>query len=232
MNGPLPGLTIDLIDDLFDLLRCFGRAVKEGPHLFVAVTRPKSMLVRISAVLGDKRMYITSRHDESPEGIPCLIQLGDPKKFVAWDTALSIEDAHMFISAVDQSLREFPGSFCTKGSRQRVAAELSERLFFRSVESTFVTAEDMMRVVQPSRLAVIREQFDKPDELVPFVDHFDRTFLCRLAHLDEIKRRDAAKMRVSMRRGISNADQLLSLPPEELESFFQEFVRELDRSPD
>lgn len=231
MTGPLPGLAVGLIDDLFDLVRRFGRAVQEGPYLFIAVTRPTTMLVRISAIFGDKQMYVLSRHDEAPAGVPCLIELGAPEKFVAWDCAVSVEDARAFIAAVDGTLRQHAGAFNSDGVRMRVDYDLSKRLFARSVDATFATAEDLMSVPRSVSLTGIRAQFDRPEKLVPFVDHFMCTHLCRLTHLDEIKRRDAAKMRVCMRWGIREREALKALPPDDLERLYKEFLHELERRP-
>ncbi len=230
MRQELPDLTDALIDDLFDLTRCFGRTVPEGPILFIAATEPKTMFVCVSAIFGARQMHVMARHDEVVHADPYLIPLGRNGSLL-WDAQVSVEDAKAFIAATDARVRAADPQAFVGGERDRIDYELSEKLFTRSVEATFPSPDALMPIRQPAMLLVIRAQFDHPAKLVPFVDGFGYTYLCRLAHLEEVKRRHAAMMRVCTRWKIIDRQQLATLSPEDIKRFRQDFEQELERRP-
>ncbi len=224
-------VTLALIDDLFDLVRRFGRVVPEGPHLFIAVTDPVPMYVVVSAIFGTRQMWVMARHDEVVQATPYVIPLDREGDVVIWDSDMSAENARACIAAIDKRLRAYKGAFLSNGSRERVPYDLSERLFQRSVDATFTSPNVMMPIRNPALLMVYRSQFDRPEELAPFVDGFNHLYLCRATHLDEVAHRQAALTRVCGRWGITKRQQLGELSPEDVTRFSVEFDKELTRRP-
>lgn len=224
-------VTLALIDDLFDLVRRFGRVVPEGPHLFIAVIDPVPMYSVVSAIFGARQMWVMARHDEVVSTAPYVIPLDGDGNGVVWDAELSAENARACIAAVDKRLRAYKGAFLSDGRRERVPYDLSDRLFQRSVDATFTSPNVMMPIRNPALLMVYRSQFDRPEELVPFTDGFNHLYLCRAAHLDEVTHRQAALARVCARWGITRRQQLGELSPEDTVRFSTEFDKELARRP-
>lgn len=222
----LPAPSSSLVDDLYDLVRCYGRAVPEGPHLFVTAIHPKPVLVAVSALLNVKAMDVSGSHEgvldtEAARGE------SDSGVRVRWDARLRVEDVATCIAGIDDILRTFDGTD-RKGRRMRVPFGLSEKLFRRSVMATFVDRSVLIPVGRASALETIRRQFDHPELLTPFQDRFGDWYLC-LAAEDEVRWRDLAMLRAQERMGVTNIRGFASFGKrewEKLNAFFkEEFVK-------
>jgi hypothetical protein len=230
MTDILPMPSSELIDDLFNLVRRFGRTVPEGPYLFVAATWPRPVFVMASAVLNAQKMQVLGNHEGIALDDELIFASSKQGVHVRWNIDLSIEDVATFIENVDAKLRSFDG-FDSSGRRRRVPYELSERLFHRSVMATFVERTMLVPIGSESAVEVVRRQFDYPELLVPFQNHFDQWHLCLKASLDENLRRDVAKRRACERLGVHSLLAFANLTPRQWQSFADAFTEELAKKP-
>lgn len=234
MSDDLPDLTDALIDELFDVVWKFGRPVREAGLIFIAVTHPRVLYASMSAEAGKRRMVLMASHDGHLDGQAYVIPLdGGEENHLTWDSRLTVEDVRRFVFTVDAMLRTH-GGINVEGVRHRVAFELSERLFARSVDVVFPSEHIALLPVpaDSDRAAeVLRRQFDRPDDIAPFRDCFGNLFLCLAAWLPEAERRNFAMRRVCARRGITSNKAFEEMSPYQYRAYVRELERELANPP-
>lgn len=226
----LPAPSSALIDDVYDMVRCYGRAVPQGPYLFVTAVHPKPMLVAVSAVLGVKAMEVSAGHEGVLFDTEAVKGESDTGVRVRWDVRLGVEDVAAFVSGIDAILRTFDG-FDRHGRRRRVPFELSEKLFRRSVRATFTERTIIVPVGRMSALETIRKLFDHPELLAPFQDHFGDWYLCLNAGIDEVRWQDLVMRRTCERFGVKRPRDFAGLTPKQHMEFQKVFQEMLSKKP-
>ncbi len=220
----------ELIDDLYDLVRNFGRPVPEGLYLFVTAARPKPIFVAVSARIDALQMQALANHENADFDEEMVFVISKNGIMLRWNTALTVDDIAGFIGNVDTMMRSLDG-FDKKGRRHRVPYALSKRIFHRSVMATF-TERTMLMSVGTERAATAHlRQFDHPELLEPIQDHFGNWHLGLRVANEENLRRMVAKRRACERLGLMNVHDIAALDENGWRRFHVSFEEELQRKP-
>lgn len=220
----------ELIDDLYDLVRNFGRPVPEGMYLFVTAKRPKPIFIAVSARIDALQMQAMANHENATLDEEMVFVASKSGIMLRWDTALTVDEIADFIKNVDAMMRSLDG-FDRRGCRHRVPYELSKRIFRRSVLATF-TERTMLMSVGTERVAKVQHaQFDYPELLEPLQDHFGNWHLGLRAASEENARRMVAKRRACERLGLMTVHEIAALDEDGWLQFHTLFEEELQKKP-
>lgn len=233
------GFTPELFTDLHDLVRNFGFASTETGSVNLASLQPREILVTIPMTFTDRRLVVYGSHaDIIPAGARVFLLTPDGRENAGVARGVTAADLRGLIAHVDGVMR-LNGGFEADGRRKRVPYGLSADLFRRSVDAVFGASGEwdghhqlipIPKSAPPEFSEVLREMFDRPEELTEMTDHFGYAYICHRRHLQELEKINLVMSRMCLKLGITNEAQLVLTPPDVIRRTYAEILTELAKN--
>lgn len=218
-----PGLTDDLLAELYDLINKFG--IKREKEILVQLSINMEIKVSGSTEPGDFSLMI-SRNGKIVNPIFC--QINGPGS-VTWAPELTVEEVELFIATIDEMMA-FLGSI-DKVTGQRIQTNFrTENENKLSTAEIFAEVGTIVPVFAPGQEEHLRSAFDEPDQ-VAIIDgppFSSIKVLCHVRDLDYMRIRAKTTKKVFEKHGLRNTESIAKLTPEELVALKAEIKAEIN----
>ncbi len=222
----LPGLSADLLADLYDLTRNFG--IKDAAEKIARIwtSEPKEIHVSISLKKDNYSIVIIGSGGSTRAGaIP--FQVGK-NTFIFWDNRISVVDMEVFIQEIDRFMQEQGCIDQSTGNRMTMLfRDTAEKKYI--VDQVFVDEGTTMPALPGGPdIETLRRQFDQPEKVAILELPFGGKSLCHVRDLGFMEKRKQAMNAVLHAHGITSLEQIGDLPMEEVMIIRQEISKVSD----
>lgn len=209
-EGDFPeGVTPEFLADLYDLLMKFGGEDSDKPLRRLSVTTPRE--IHCCVVTEERINVLVSSIPGGLRGTgAAAIILSDPlNSYIAWDTAVSLDEVKRLIADVDEEMRHVVGAFDpVTGERNRCPRAFTVSTKLR-VDDLFDERGKMHVVPELATPQEALESFDKPEALTILERDDGVAVICRVEDAAYIlKRSEIVYQLLKLHHGIDDGDIL------------------------
>lgn len=214
--------------DLLDLVRCYGTDVR-GIEGLRRMHLPTPVPCQVSATAPPSKMGNVSVRPVPFDGDLsrlCVLVLDDGvASYVQWDRRITAAQLKAAMAQVDAEMAHCRDAF---GRRQRVP---TDRYAPPELSVDKVFGRQKVLLVGKADGEVLRQQFDRPDDLVvvPDADGKGNPGLCRKRDLARASREDEVTERVMAKYGVRDQSDIDGMSRPRLQQMMAEIAAELEK---
>lgn len=225
----LEGLDGALLADLHDCVSKFGREDHADRVRRYSLREPVEVHVSVSTVAENRTMFIIGAGGQTTSAGAHILRLlrSEPNPApVIWDARVRVDDIRAFIAQIDEIMRARGLVHPETGARTAVVSDHPSPK--DSVDRVFAKPGACVPVLSGGPDAeTMRQQFDRPDEVVIITNSFGVTALHHQRDVPMVQRREEIVKRILARHGIATAEQIGNLSFQRIEALRVEIDREI-----